>query len=165
MDEEWKPIVGYKNYKVSNLGNVMNKHGRILKPYLTEKGYLRMSLCNVEQKYFFVHRLVLETFNPTDEDLECDHINHDKSDNRLENLRWVTTSQNIRYRTKQEGLTSKYIGVSWYKSHKKWRTRCHVDGKSIYIGLFDDEKDAGKAYNDFIIKHDLQDYVILNEII
>ena len=164
MTEEWRPIVGYKNYKVSNLGNVMNKHGRILKPNLTKKGYLRMSLCNVEQKYFFVHRLVLQTFNPTDEELDCDHINHITTDNRLANLRWCSRSQNIRYRIKQEGLTSKYIGVSWYKRCNKWRTRCHINGKSVGIGYFDNEKDAGKAYNDFVIKHGLQDFNILNDI-
>ena len=162
--EEWKSIVNYKNYKVSNFGNVMNKHGRILKPYLTENGYLRMSLCNVEQKYFFVHRLVLETFNPTEEDLECDHINHIKNDNRLCNLRWVTRSQNSRHRKKSDGCSSQYKGVTWCKKQKCWNVSCKIDKKSINLGRYDNEQEAAKSYNDFVISKGLEDFVILNEI-
>jgi len=166
MDEEWKSIMNYeKRYEVSNFGRVKNvKSGRILK-LDTSNGYLRAHLFNKERKWFLVHRLVLGAFKPTEEDLECDHINHIRTDNRLENLRWVTTSQNIRYRIKREGLSSQYIGVCWNKKDKKWKVSCGVNYKKIHIGCFVDEKDAGKAYNDFVIKHDLQDFNILNEII
>jgi hypothetical protein len=168
MTEEWKSIVNYKNYKVSNFGNVMNKHDKILKPRFDKDGYLRLGLYdnNKKQHTCGVHRLVLQVFQPTEEDLECDHINHDKSDNRLCNLRWVTSSQQQLHRRKFVGSTSKYSGVSKNNGRgKKWRVVCYIKSKSYHIGFFDDEHEAGKAYNDFIISHNLQDYVILNEII
>ena len=160
--EEWKPIVGYENYEVSNLGQVRNvKSGRILKPQMDKDGYLRLELQN-PKKIFRVHRLVLQTFLPTEEDLQCDHINHIKTDNYLCNLRWVTCSQNLRYRRKPEDCSSQYKGVTWDKY--KWKVACYINKKKYHIGMFDDEHEAGKAYNDFVIKHNLQDFVVLNEI-
>jgi len=160
--ESWLPIVGYEGkYAVSDFGNVRNaKTGRILKPSNSD-GYLRVNLSNNGVKTFLVHRLVIETFFPID-DKEVNHKNHITTDNRLENLEWCSRSENLRFRQKREGLSSQYIGVSW--NFNKWRVRCQINGKDIHIGRFDDEYDAGKAYNDFVIKHDLQQFVILNKI-
>lgn len=99
MKEIWKPIKNYKNYLVSNLGNIKRLYTYtelILIPQLSKWGYLRVQLSN-NHKYrkFTVHRLVLETFKPMIKKLQVNHINGIKTDNRLCNLEWVTPSQNV----------------------------------------------------------------------
>jgi hypothetical protein len=168
MEEEWRDINGYEGlYQVSNFGNVKSfprngTKGGNLKPALVG-GYHQVKLYK-DDKRFLVHRLVLQAFLPTEEKMEVDHINHDKTDNRLENLRWLTRSQNNRYQKKRDGKTSQYIGVSKINNKKPWRTHCKINGKVINIGHFATEEEAGRAYNNFIIKHNLQEFVMLNDI-
>lgn len=86
-------------YEVSNLGEVRNKlTGKVLKLFPNERGYLRVRL--VKDKKAFgtsIHRLVMMSFCPVDgmEGLEVDHIDGDKSNNSLSNLRWVTHEENL----------------------------------------------------------------------
>jgi hypothetical protein len=161
--ESWLPIVGYDGkYEVSDFGNVKNvKTGRILKPSTNKNGYCQICLFNKCNKTCYVHRLVLLAFLPIEEVKEVNHKNHIKTDNRLEKFEWCKHSENNRFRQKREGTSSQYIGVCWHKSRNKWLSSCQINGKKIHLGNFDDEHDAGKAYNDFVIKHDLQ-FVILN---
>ena len=92
---EWKTIEGYENYEVSTAGQVRNKKGKILKQ-CKDKGYLRVVLWrNGKQTHFQVHRLVATAFIPNPNNLETvDHINHDRTDNRVENLRWLSHKNN-----------------------------------------------------------------------
>jgi hypothetical protein len=97
--EEWKAIEDFQDYKVSSLGRVKSlKFGKeqILKPVLNSNGYLYINLCKDGiQKTVKVHRLVCQAFLPNPENkLEIDHINRNKQDNRLDNLRWATHSEN-----------------------------------------------------------------------
>ncbi len=77
---------------------------------------------------------------------EIDHINRDPSDNRIENLREVSHSQNMMNRIIQSH-SSKYKGVLWYEKIKKWRSQICLNGKNIYLGDFDSEKEAAEIYN------------------
>jgi len=78
-----------------------------------------------------------------------DHINHDRLDNRIENLRVATPLQNSWNMLKQNrNCTSKYKGVIWVKGKKKWRAKLTFAGRPIFIGYFDDEKEAARAYDE-----------------
>lgn len=83
--------------KVKSLGNDKTRKEKILQPRKNTKGYLRVGLCkNGKVKRFRVHRLVLFMFNPDGYfgNAEVDHINTIRTDNRVENLRWVTHKEN-----------------------------------------------------------------------
>ena len=71
-----------------------------------------------------------------------DHINHDRSDNRLINLRSVTNAENSRNRSKSPRNTSGVMGVSWNKAARKWCARIQVNSKQIHLGLFTNMADA-----------------------
>lgn len=76
-----------------------------------------------------------------------DHINGDPFDNRIENLREATASENGGNRRKiNDSLTSKYKGVSLNKTGK-WRAQIVLNYRKLYLGLFDTQIEAAKAYN------------------
>ena len=101
--EIWKDVVGYEGYyQVSNLGRVKSlnyrgsKKEKILATNLERTGYVRTHLCKEGQhKTIRIHRLVAEAFLPNPDNKNCiDHINTNRADNRVENLRWVTHEEN-----------------------------------------------------------------------
>lgn len=67
---------------------------------------------------------------------QLDHINHDRIDNRMENLREVSNAENQRNRPMQSNNKSGYTGVSWDKATEKWKAQISVDGKKINLGGF-----------------------------
>lgn len=77
--------------------------------------------------------------------MEIDHINRSGLDNRLNNLRICTRSQNQHNRRKQQS-SSVYKGVYWKKSANRWCSQIQVDRKNIFLGYFSNEKDASGAY-------------------
>ena len=103
VNEIWRDIEGYEGlYQISNLGNVKslnyNKTGKekILKNGKDRGGYLQVNLWkNGNGKNYLIHRLVAEAFLPnSDNKPEIDHINTNKTDNRICNLRWCTHKEN-----------------------------------------------------------------------
>ena len=109
-NEVWKDIEGYPGYQVSNLGRVRSLNYshtgqvRVLKPGRNSSGYLFVNLCkNGKHKLCTVHRLVAIAFIPNPDNLpEVNHINEDKTDNRVENLSWVSHVQNCRHGTRNK---------------------------------------------------------------
>ena len=84
--------------------------------------------------------------------LVVDHINHDGIrtglDNRKDNLRDVTPSQNGQNRRSNKNSSSQYKGVSWDKREKKWQAQIFHKGKKTHIGVFICEHQAALAYNE-----------------
>lgn len=79
---------------------------------------------------------------------EVDHKDHDGLNNQRYNLRPCTVRQNRWNRRKRSGCTSKYKGVYWHKRPKiGWMARIFCLGKHYYLGMFDSERDAAKAYD------------------
>lgn len=91
----WKKIDTKTNYSISENGDVRNdKTGRILKPYKGTSGYLQIMLGR-KTTPIYVHRLVASAFLENPNNLpQVDHINGNKTDNSVENLRWVSVSDN-----------------------------------------------------------------------
>lgn len=78
---------------------------------------------------------------------ECvDHINHDRADNQRANLRVVSVSENGRNRSGGYG-ESRYIGVALHKKTRKWQAQIQSSIKSHYLGLFETQEEAARAYN------------------
>lgn len=79
--------------------------------------------------------------------LHVDHINRDKLDNRKENLRRCTKSDNQHNARMRKDNTSGYRGVTWCKKRKLWLAMIRANGKPTPLGGFSDKKDAAIAYN------------------
>lgn len=96
--EIWQNIPGYAGfYQISTMGRVLScKRNKILKPQLKHDGYLVVTLSmSGVVKYLQIHQLVMLTFvGPRLLGYEVDHINMERDDNRLINLRYLTVSQN-----------------------------------------------------------------------
>lgn len=96
-------------------------------------------------------------------EMQVDHINGDRLDNRKDNLRICTEKQNRQNRKKISGKTSKYKGVHWNKLNKNWRARIIINDKSIDLGSFKKEIQAAKVYNKAALTY-FKEYAKLNRI-
>ncbi|TPV94108.1 MAG: hypothetical protein B7733_16985 [Myxococcales bacterium FL481] len=98
--EVWKPIPGYVGYDVSNRGRVRSRclpgRPRILRPWVTRR-YLKIGLFRDGRRHRLrVHRLVAITFFGPARGREVDHVDGNRLNNRLENLEYVSPSENVR---------------------------------------------------------------------
>lgn len=116
--------------------------------HLLPSGYPRRSVYiprTANSPYRVVHRYMhCDLLGLTQGDgVDGDHINRNKLDNRRRNLRVVpedrANAQNV---PSQKGSTSAFRGVSWKASNRKWSAQLRVDGKTVYLGLFEDEAEA-----------------------
>jgi len=164
INEEWRSVDCYINYQVSNIGRVRNsKTGRILKPNLSSNGYLTVGLSkNGKVKTHMIHQLVAREFleNPLNKP-NIDHIDNNKTNNNLNNLRVCNQSQNQGNSRKRANASSIYKGVSWSKSEEKWKAQIQFDGRNKHLGSFNNEREAARTYNE-AAKELFQDFAKLN---
>ena len=149
---EVRPVPGYEgHYEVDTFGNVFSlKRGRRMQmsPAIA-RGYLRLQIFKDGNfKTMAVHVLVAMAFldhTPCGHEIEVDHIDQNRLNNRLSNLRTVVQPLNGLNRKVQDRNQSGVTGVIWSKWVKKWIASIRVDWKLIYLGCFADVDEAIEA--------------------
>lgn len=135
MNKRRRKIPDFPRYEVTTEGDVFNQKGLKLKPQVSNKGYLRVSLSNdrIKHKKLSVHRLVAEAFIPNPNNLpQVDHKNEIKTDNHVSNLRWSTPLGNLEHsRVIEKASEAKFTKV-----------RCITTGE-----IFNSIKEAAETYN------------------
>lgn len=122
---------------------VGNMTGKYLRVNLGEKG---------KGKMYAVHRIIwVMNYGQIPPDKELDHINNCTTDNRIENLRLCTSSENNGNRGSCKNVSSVYKGVHLSKN-KKWKASIKYNGKIKHLGTFEKEIDAAMAYNTEALK-------------
>ena len=116
MNEIWKDIKDYEGiYQVSNFGRVKRvETDRILKGYKRTDGYLGLRLSKNKIVYNeLIHRLVAQAFIPNPENKpQVNHIDEDKTNNKLSNLEWSTAKENSNYGTRNERISKSIIATN-----------------------------------------------------
>ncbi len=116
-----------------------------------DTGRIRVRLLG---RWYKAHRIIWEMHNgPIPEGYEIDHLDHDPSNNRLNNFRLVLGKENAKNRPKNKNNTSGYIGVYWDKEREKWYSQIWVNYKCITLGRFYRMEDAIKARQEAEIKY------------
>lgn len=111
---------------------------------ISEKGYARGEIFG---RQFQAHRVAWAIATGAWPKDEIDHVNGRRADNRLENLREASHSQNARNRRSQAGSSSNYLGVSRRKDRGTWLSAISVNGKVQKLGTFKTEVEAARAYD------------------
>ena len=143
VGEVWKDIEDFSNYQISNFGRVKSKERitnvgiknvkqitrkeKILKPLKITKGYLGIRLYNnLNVKTFKIHRLVAKYFIPNPNNLsQVNHIDGNKTNNKVDNLEWCTQTQNIQhsYRIGLRNIDQiRNLGKTKKGAEARWRT-------------------------------------------
>ena len=109
---------------------------------ITSAGYRQVSVYG--KKYVAHHLIWVYHYNEWPKEL--DHINRVRDDNRIENLRLATRTQNLYNRLSYKGSKSRYKGVSLHKASGKWCAYHQTPEGSKWLGLFNTEKEAAEVY-------------------
>ena len=136
---DYDPETGIFLWKVSRQGTsgIGSVAGRNL------NGYRHIKISGIR---YSAHRLAWKMTTGFDPVNEIDHINGERSDNRIANLREATRSENVRNQGKRTTNTSGHKGVSFNKPTGKWVTKIVIAGKKKHIGYFTDIHEAAASY-------------------
>ena len=149
MTEEWKDIEDFDGrYQISNHGRVRGQTGLVLA--LHKERYLQVALRKAgsrKQYHPRVHNLVAHHFiGPRPSDMVVDHIDANKENNHVTNLRYVSKSMNSRHKPNRRR------GVSLHRRSGMWVTFIKIDGKSTNLGYRWDKEEAYQLYFDKYIE-------------
>ncbi len=112
------------------------------KPAFTAKDAMGYHIGAVNSYYCKAHRLAWAWVYGEWPLADIDHVNHDKADNRIANLRLADPASNAKNRGRQRNNASGRTGVHWHKVTSKWTAKIAVEGKEYHLGLFDSFEDA-----------------------
>jgi hypothetical protein len=156
-------LIDLENQKVTNLST-----GKVLKQRINNEGYVIINFIfknvsrtlRLHRLFFYLHHGYLPEL--------VDHKDRNPQNNKINNLRELDDSQNAmnsnkRKSYKNKSTTSIYKGVCWNKQRKKWRASLMFKGKYFHLGSFDNEDDAGQAYNDKIRELGLEEVSVMND--
>ena len=151
MKEIWKKLPTFNNHLISTHGRLKNiTTNKILLGTKDEKGYMRYNLTyNKKQRRGKIHRLMLLAFPCYFiymKGTQIDHIDGNKGNNKITNLRLCTNQEN-QWNSRSYKGKSKYKGVSYRKDNNKWRAIIYYNKKPINLGQYNTEKEAAEAYN------------------
>ena len=130
-------ITGYPNYLIFRNGAILSKGfdkwhpPRFLKPQIDTKGYLNVKLyCNKKSKSLRIHRLLMLHYTPNPENFDIiDHINRNRTDNRLSNLRWCNQSTNVLNAGLRSDNNTGIKNINWDKNRRKYVFQIKRNGK------------------------------------
>ena len=164
-----RSATGFVALSMTKYSIVVNKARNLMKVPLSGKyGQGKFALIDDEDAYLLVGRRVcvdgtsgyaivsvnnssrtLQRYllSPADYNVYVDHVNHDKLDCRRSNLRLVTPQQSTFNRRTPRHNRSGYLGVFWNRQRDRYMARIVNDGKSYYLGLYADPRDAALAYD------------------
>lgn len=155
--ELWKDIPNFEGlYQASSLGNIRSiyRYKKVLKQTKSKNGYLKVMLCaNKKRKLISVHRLIAMTFLENfDINLQANHKNGIKTDNKVENLEMVTPSENIRHSFKNGLQKAKYgenhpLYRKYGKDNKTSKKVNQYDMQGNFIKTWDSIKDVERELN------------------
>lgn len=145
-------ITDFDNYLIYPDGKVFNKdNNKFRKLNINGRGYQYVALYkDGKQKNHFVHRLIAINYIPNPENKpEVDHINRDKTDNRLENLRWATRSENNQNKGMNCTNKSGHKNISFHKSSGKWvfQSRCQGVRLQKYFDTLEEAVDFKHSFD------------------
>lgn len=139
VDDEFAPLLARWKWYFGPAGYACRGR-RSMKPY----------------KNIFMHNVIaFFHFGDIPAGYQVDHINGDRLNNQLENLRVITVRQNMTNKGKPliRNTSSRYIGVHWHKDSKKWTGAIKVNGKYIFHKRYDTQEEAARARDVAAVKH------------
>lgn len=105
-------------------------------------GYIQIT---IDSKHYYVHRLAWLFTHGYMPENDIDHIDRDKANNRLDNLREVSQTCNNRNTGNPRDNTSGVKGVYWHRQRNKWRAQICINGKKKHLGYYENFDDAVRA--------------------
>lgn len=160
MQEVWKPVSDYEGYySVSNLGRVRGEQRvvlrsdgksqtfqqKILSAKTDNVGYPSVNLFKEGKgKTMRIHKLMQKEFLSSG---YIDHIDGDRANNNINNLRACSQSQNAANSKLNKNSTSGFKGVSWFEANGRWSSHITINGKKKHLGYFDDAREAARTYD------------------
>ncbi|WP_295163641.1 HNH endonuclease signature motif containing protein [uncultured Brachyspira sp.] len=169
MEAQYITLNGFEDYEILSQHPFTirrKKDGYIISEWFNNKGYVTIKL---NQKSYKKHRIIAQQFIPNPNNLpQVDHINHNRADNRIENLRWITNQENCKNKSKQNGI--EYVFIDELDENKSFEINRYgqLEFHNYYFNLVDEQfylKTHDDMYRRLFINNDRgSEYVLMKDI-